>query len=166
MGHELVSGPVTTEKLRTRQETLRWRRQLDGSLVFTNGVFDILHPGHLALLEAARALGSALVVALNDDDSVRALGKGPDRPVNDGGARAAAIAGLETVDSVVFFSEETPVELIRELRPDVLVKGADYGRHEVPGADFVESIGGRLVLVPLLPGYSTTNIVERMREQS
>ncbi len=166
MGHQLVSGAVTAGKIRTRPETVRWRQQLDGPLVFTNGVFDILHPGHVGLLEAASDLGSALVVALNDDESVRALGKGRDRPLNAAGARAAVVAGLAAVDCVVFFSEDTPAGLIRELRPDVLVKGADYGRHEVPGADFVESIGGRLVLLPMIPGYSTTSIVERMREQS
>ena len=155
-----------SRKIRSRAEALDWRRGLDGPLVFTNGVFDILHPGHVALLDGARDLGAALVLALNDDESVRRLGKDRNRPVNPASARAVVVAGLAAVDCVVLFSDPTPTHLIRELKPDVLVKGGDYEGRDVPGADFVTSNGGRLVLLPLVPGYSTTGIVERIRDQS
>jgi len=132
--------------------------------VFTNGVFDLLHAGHVHLLEAARAEGGAdgaLVVAVNSDASVRRLGKGTDRPVVAEGERARLLAALAAVDCVVLFDEDTPLELIRRLQPDVLVKGADYTRAQIVGADDVEGRGGRVVRVPLLKGQSTT---ERLRK--
>jgi rfaE bifunctional protein nucleotidyltransferase chain/domain len=153
----------TSGKLLTRDEGRAWRATLSGPLVFTNGVFDLLHAGHVALLEAARSLGSALVVGLNTDVSVRRLGKGADRPINAEGARARVLAALAAVDAVVLFDEDTPLELIRALVPDILVKGADYPRERIVGADFVEAGGGRVVRVPLVPETSTTRIVERLR---
>lgn len=131
--------------------------------MFTNGVFDLLHPGHLALLEAARAEGDALVVGVNSDASVRRLGKSPDRPIIPEAARARMLAGFAAVDCVVLFDEDTPLALIQALSPDVLVKGADYSRAQIVGADFVEARGGRVVRVQLVPDQSTTRLVERLR---
>jgi D-beta-D-heptose 7-phosphate kinase/D-beta-D-heptose 1-phosphate adenosyltransferase len=134
--------------------------------VFTNGVFDLLHPGHVEVLEAARRLGDALVVGVNSDASARRLGKGPGRPVQPAEARARVLAGLAAVDRVVLFEEDTPLALIESLAPDVLVKGGDYTRETIVGADFVESRGGAVYAIPLLPGQSTTAIVERLRVSS
>jgi D-beta-D-heptose 7-phosphate kinase/D-beta-D-heptose 1-phosphate adenosyltransferase len=131
--------------------------------VFTNGVFDVLHVGHLALLEAARAEGQALIVGVNDDASARRLGKGAGRPHVPAAERARLLAALHAVDCVVVFPEETPLELIRALHPDVLVKGADYSPVQIVGAAEVEGWGGRVVRVPLLPGRSTTDLVNRIR---
>jgi rfaE bifunctional protein nucleotidyltransferase chain/domain len=149
-------------KILTWDEAADWRRRARGRVVFTNGVFDLLHPGHIDILATARAQGDALVVGVNSDDSVRRL-KGPSRPVRNEQERAYVLAALEDVDAVVLFSEDTPLELIRRLRPDVLVKGGDYTRDSVVGADDVESWGGRVVIVPLVPGQSTTSIIEKLR---
>jgi rfaE bifunctional protein nucleotidyltransferase chain/domain len=134
--------------------------------VFTNGVFDLLHPGHVELLEAARREGQCLVVGVNTDASARRLAKGSGRPLADERARARVVAGLAAVDCVVLFDEETPLELICALEPDVLVKGADYPRDRIVGGDWVEARGGRVVRVPVLPGFSTTALVERFRASS
>jgi D-beta-D-heptose 7-phosphate kinase/D-beta-D-heptose 1-phosphate adenosyltransferase len=159
-----VSG--SAEKIRTRAAAVDWRQQQSGSVVFTNGVFDLLHPGHVELIEAARAHGSHLIVGVNSDASARRLAKGTARPVIAEADRARVIAALETVDCVVIFEEDTPLELVRELRPDVLVKGGDYAPEDVVGGDVVRSSGGRVVIVPLVEGYSTTSIVERLRASS
>ena len=132
-------------------------------MAFTNGVFDLLHGGHVALLEAARAAGDALVVGVNSDASVRRLGKGPDRPLVAEGERARLLAALAAVDCVVLFHEDTPLALIERLHPDVLVKGADYTRDAIVGAAEVESWGGRVVRVPLVEGKSTTDLVRKLR---
>ncbi len=134
--------------------------------MFTNGVFDLLHPGHVEILEAARGLGDALVVGINSDASASRLGKGPGRPVQAADARARVVAGLAAVDRVVLFDEDTPLALIEALAPNVLVKGGDYTRDTIVGADFVESRGGAVYAIPLLPGQSTTAIVERLRVSS
>ena len=126
-------------------------------------MFDLLHPGHVDLLTAARAAGDALVVGVNTDDSVRRL-KGPTRPVKKEADRVYVLAALECVDQVVTFSEDTPLELVKRLRPDVIVKGGDYSEDTIVGADEVKSWGGRVVVVPLTPGQSTTRIIERMSE--
>jgi len=151
------------DKLLTLAAALAWRTTTAGSLVFTNGVFDLLHPGHVGYLEAARALGDYLLVAINSDRSARGLAKGPGRPVAEQRARALVVAGLAAVDRVVLFDEPTPRELIAALRPDVLVKGGDYAYDAMVGADLVEAAGGRVVIVPFLPGYSTSLLVERCR---
>ncbi|HQR17228.1 MAG TPA: adenylyltransferase/cytidyltransferase family protein [Gemmatimonadales bacterium] len=156
----------TTAKVRSLDAARAWRRAQRSPVVFTNGVFDLLHPGHLALLEAARAEGGALVVGVNSDASVRRLGKGADRPLVPEGARARMLAGFAAVDCVVLFDEDTPLELIRALEPDVLVKGADYARAQIVGADIVEARGGRVVRVGLVPDQSTTRLVERLRASS
>jgi len=132
------------------------------TLSFTNGCFDLIHPGHVQYLADARALGDFLVVGLNSDASVARL-KGAGRPLQDEAARAAVLLGLRSVDAVVRFDEDTPQELIRALQPDVLVKGGDYTPETVVGREIVEGRGGRLVLIPFLPGHSTSRIEERIR---
>jgi rfaE bifunctional protein nucleotidyltransferase chain/domain len=156
----------TAGKIKSLAEALEWRIGQTGSVVFTNGVFDLLHVGHVELLESARREGAALIVGLNTDGSVRRLGKGVDRPVTPHGSRARVIAGLAAVDCVVLFDEDTPFELISRIKPDVLVKGADYSRDMIVGADVVEGRGGRVVRVPLITGVSTSSIVERLRATS
>ncbi len=133
-----------------------------GSLVFTNGVFDLLHPGHLRYLQDARALGSALIVGLNSDRSVRAI-KGPERPVTPERERAELLLALACVDAVVIFDEDTPLDLIRAIQPDVLVKGADWELDRIVGRDIVEGRGGRVVRVTLSPGHSTSHLIARVR---
>ena len=133
-------------------------------VVFTNGVFDLLHRGHVEYLYAARALGDALVVGLNTDASARRLGKGADRPINGEEDRAFVLAGLACVDAVTLFDEDTPRELIAALVPDVLVKGGDYTVETVAGAAEVIAAGGRVEIIPLVPGRSTTSIIERTRK--
>ncbi len=148
-----------------RVEALRRRaaaRALSQTFVFTNGCFDILHPGHITLLHQARQQGQYLMVGLNSDRSVRGL-KGEGRPVQDEGSRAAVLSALADVDGVVLFDEETPLELIRELMPDVLVKGGDYRPDQVVGRDVVEKCGGRVAIVPLVPGQSSSSIVTKLR---
>jgi D-beta-D-heptose 7-phosphate kinase/D-beta-D-heptose 1-phosphate adenosyltransferase len=132
------------------------------TVVFTNGCFDLLHAGHVSLLERARALGDRLIVGLNSDASVRRL-KGPDRPIVGGVDRARLLAALRAVDGVTIFEEDTPLELVKALLPDVLVKGADYVRADVVGGDEVEAAGGRVVLLPLADAPSTTELVRRLR---
>jgi rfaE bifunctional protein nucleotidyltransferase chain/domain len=130
------------------------------TVVFTNGCFDILHPGHLHLLSSAKELGDLLIVGLNSDTSVKKL-KGEKRPVMDEHSRAVMLASLEWVDYVVLFSEETPLELIREIGPDLLVKGGDYLPDEIVGADIVKAKGGKTITVPLLEGFSSTKFINR-----
>jgi D-glycero-beta-D-manno-heptose 1-phosphate adenylyltransferase len=156
----------TSGKIRPLVDALAWRARQTGAVVFTNGVFDLLHPGHVELLEAARREGAALIVGVNSDASVRRLGKGAERPLTTQAARARVLAGLAAVDCVVLFDEDTPLDLITRLEPDILVKGADYTRDAIVGADFVESRGGRVVRVPLVHGFSTSSIVERLRAPS
>jgi D-glycero-beta-D-manno-heptose 1-phosphate adenylyltransferase len=155
--------PDSTAKIRSRPEAAAWREAQPGIVVFANGVFDLIHPGHVVLLEAARREGDALVVGVNSDASVRRLRKGPDRPIIPEGARARVIAAFGAVDCVVIFDEDTPYSLIAALEPDVLVKGADYSRATTVGADIVEARGGRVQHVELADGFSTTAIVERLR---
>src|SRR4029077_13653798 len=132
-------------------------------IVFTNGVFDLMHPGHLRYLRAARALGDALIVGVNSDRSTRA-NKGPGRPITPEDERSEVLAALACVDGTVIFDEETPHDLIAALQPDVLVKGADWAEDAIVGRDIVEARGGRVVRMTIEPGYSTTGIVERIRQ--
>lgn len=132
-------------------------------VVFTNGVFDILHPGHVRYLQAARALGDKLIVAINSDRSVRALGKAPNRPVNPEHERAEVLRALACVDEVVIFDEDDPHAIISKIQPDILVKGADWAEDKIIGRDVVEAKGGKVVRIDLAQGYSTTNIVNKIR---
>lgn len=141
---------------------VRGRKRNGERVVFTNGCFDLLHPGHVRLLEQARALGNFLIVAINSDASVRGM-KGPGRPVIPERERAEILAALAAVDYVTVFDEPTPRELIARVLPDVLVKGSDWGADEVVGREEVEAAGGRVVSIPLEPGYSTSRLIERAR---
>jgi rfaE bifunctional protein nucleotidyltransferase chain/domain len=139
-------------------------RQAGKTIVFTNGVFDLLHPGHVRYLADARALGDALIVAVNSDRSVRA-NKGPERPINPEAERAELLAALASVDAVVIFDEETPLEIVTRIQPDILVKGADWGHDNIVGRDVVEARGGRVVRIELLAGFSTSELIRRVRER-
>ena len=139
------------------------RRAEGHRIVFTNGVFDLLHPGHVRYLQRARALGDALIVGVNSDRSVRA-NKGADRPITPEAERAEIVGALACVDAVVVFDEDTPRAVIAALQPDVLVKGADWAEDAIVGRDIVEARGGRVVRVALEPGYSTTAIIDKIRQ--
>lgn len=151
-------------KLFSLEEARAWRLAQDGRVVFTNGVFDLLHPGHVDVLRAARERGTTLVVGLNSDDSVRRL-KGLARPVRTASDRAYVVAALECVDAVTLFDDDTPLSLIQLLLPDVIVKGGDYSPDSVVGAREVLARGGEVVIVPLTPGQSTTSIIEKLRAE-
>src|SRR3954471_22695732 len=150
------------DKIMDWQKAAVWRATLAGRLVFTNGVFDLLHPGHIDVLLGARRQGDALVVGINSDASVKRL-KGPERPVRGVAERCYVLAALSMVDAVVVFEADTPFELIMSLRPDVLVKGGDYTEASIVGAKEVRAWGGDVVVVPLTPGHSTTSTIERLR---
>lgn len=156
----VVTDPAA--KVMTWSQAGAWRAGCAGQLVFTNGVFDLLHPGHIDVLVGARRHGDALIVGLNSDASVKRL-KGADRPVRTEAERSYVLAALESVDGVVVFEQDTPLELIRHLRPDVLVKGGDYTRETIVGADEVAAWGGRVAVIPVTPGQSTTSIIARLR---
>ena len=147
-------------------DSIAWVARLRGrglTIVFTNGVFDLLHPGHVRYLQEARRLGDALVVAVNSDRSARALDKGDDRPLNPDAERAEVLAALACVDAVVIFDEDTPHEIVTALQPDVLVKGADWGPDAIVGRDVVEARGGKVVRIPMAEGYSTTKLIGKIR---
>lgn len=163
MSHGPSRDPAT--KIRDLDGAERWRASQTGRVVFTNGVFDLLHPGHVDVLLAARNCGDALVVGLNSDASVRRL-KGPERPIRNEAERAYVLAALEMVDCVVLFEQDTPIDLVKALRPDVLVKGGDYTEATIVGAPEVRSWGGDVRVIPFTPGQSTTNIVQALRGQS
>jgi rfaE bifunctional protein nucleotidyltransferase chain/domain len=160
------SPPVFLSKLASRQEAAQRMADLraNGPVVFTNGVFDVLHRGHASYLAQARSLGGSLVVALNSDASAKRLGKGPDRPLNNELDRAALMAALESVSLVTWFDEDTPLEIITELRPDVLVKGGDYDMSKLAETKVVEGYGGRAQAIPFVDGYSTTALVKKIRQ--
>jgi rfaE bifunctional protein nucleotidyltransferase chain/domain len=158
-----VSAPAFLSKIVARAEAPARLAQLPGPVVFTNGVFDVLHRGHVTYLAQARAVGGSLVVALNTDASARRLGKGPDRPLNAEHDRAIVIAALESVSLVTWFDEDTPVELLSELKPQVYVKGGDYDMRKLAETALVEGYGGRALAIPFVDGYSTTNLVKRIK---
>jgi D-beta-D-heptose 7-phosphate kinase/D-beta-D-heptose 1-phosphate adenosyltransferase len=156
----------TAAKIVSRQDAARWVQELQArgqKVVFTNGCFDLLHPGHVQYLEKARSLGDALIVAVNTDASMRRLNKGPHRPLNPEGDRVRVLAALACVDRVALFPEDTPLEIITELQPDVLVKGGDYALNEIVGREAVSARGGRVEVIPFVSGYSTTDLVARIR---
>jgi D-glycero-beta-D-manno-heptose 1-phosphate adenylyltransferase len=155
--------PSFNAKLCARAEAGARCAALPRPVVFTNGVFDVLHKGHASYLDAARALGGSLVVALNTDASAKRLGKGPERPLNTQADRAALIAALESVSLVTWFDEDTPLELVAELRPDVLVKGGDYDMQRLEEAQLVQSWGGQALALSFVNGYSTTALVQKIR---
>jgi rfaE bifunctional protein nucleotidyltransferase chain/domain len=158
-----VAGPAFLGKIVSRREAAARMAALPGPVVFTNGVFDVLHRGHVTYLAQARAVGGSLVVALNTDASARRLGKGPDRPLNAELDRAIVMAALEAVSLVTWFDEDTPVQLLSELRPHVYVKGGDYDMAKLAETALVEGYGGRALAIPFVDGYSTTRLVERIK---
>ncbi len=151
-------------KIASREQILQRVAELARPLVMTNGVFDVLHRGHVSYLARARDLGASLLVAINTDASARRLGKGPERPLNQQADRAFMLAALQSVDMVTFFEEDTPVALIGQLRPDILVKGGDYDMSKLPETALVQSWGGRALALPFVDGYSTTALVQKIRQ--
>jgi len=155
------------EKLVSQDQALKelkaWREK-NKKIVFTNGCFDIIHPGHIDYLSQARDLGDILVLGLNTDQSVRQLNKGSNRPINDERTRAYVLAGLASVDLIVFFDEETPYNLIKLLQPNVLVKGEDYEVEKIIGFDILKENGGEVITIPFLDGYSTSSLIKKIIE--
>lgn len=159
--------PATTDRrvldlVQVQRAVNIWRMKGD-RIVFTNGCFDILHRGHVEYLQEAAALGDRLIIGVNSDDSVRRLGKATDRPYNDQDSRAKVLAGLRLVDAVVIFDQDTPLELIQAVGPDVLVKGGDWTEDKIVGADIVKARGGEVRSLKLVDGFSTTALVEKIR---
>lgn len=157
--------PPAAKVLEREALVARYGRPRSGRVVFTNGCFDLLHPGHVAYLDEARRLGDHLVVGVNTDASVRRL-KGPGRPLVPQDDRALVLAGLAAVDAVTLFEEDTPLELIEALKPDVLVKGGDYDLDGIVGREVVEAGGGEVRVIPFVPGHSTTDLIERIRSNT
>jgi D-glycero-beta-D-manno-heptose 1-phosphate adenylyltransferase len=168
MGNSISNDLVATKIVANNSDLLPTIGQfsLQKPVVFTNGVFDVLHRGHVSYLQAARALGGSLVVALNTDTSARRLGKGPDRPLNQQDDRAYVIAALACVDAVTFFDEDTPYQLIEKIRPDIIVKGGDYDMSQLPESRLVQSWGGQAIALDFVNGYSTTALVKKIRSQA
>lgn len=153
-----------SDKICGRDNVLERLQQLPRPLVFTNGVFDVLHRGHVMYLAQARALGASLLVALNTDASARRLGKGPDRPLNNEADRAFVMAALASTSLVTWFDEDTPLALIAQVKPDILVKGGDYDMQKLAETRVVESYGGRALALPFVDGYSTSRLVQKIRQ--
>ena len=151
------------DKICSLAQALERLKTLPRPLVFTNGVFDVIHRGHVVYLAQARALGGSLIVALNTDASAKRLGKGPNRPLNNEADRAVVIAALESVSLVTWFDEDTPLALIAELKPDLLVKGGDYDMQKLAETKVVEAYGGRALAIPFVDGYSTTALVQKIK---
>jgi rfaE bifunctional protein nucleotidyltransferase chain/domain len=158
---ELISDKIFTRELLLRK-LLTWRFQ-DKKIVFTNGCFDLLHQGHIDYLSKAADCGNELIVAVNSDASVQKLSKGPSRPIQDEHSRALIIASLGFVSAVVVFDEETPYELIKSIKPQVLVKGSDYKIEQIAGHDIVQASGGTVKLIDLLPGFSTSGLEKKIK---
>ncbi|HMS26394.1 MAG TPA: D-glycero-beta-D-manno-heptose 1-phosphate adenylyltransferase [Burkholderiaceae bacterium] len=155
--------PAIFDKIVSRKDAQSRVVELPKPVIFTNGVFDVLHAGHVSYLAQARALGASLVVAINTDASAKRLGKGADRPLNNELDRATVLAALEAASLVTWFDEDTPLELIKELRPDVIVKGGDYDMQLLAETKLVESYGGKAMVLPFVKGYSTTALVNKIR---
>ena len=161
---DLTSISPLSDKICAREAALARVALLPRPLVFTNGVFDVLHRGHVMYLAQARALGASLLVALNTDASAKRLGKGPDRPLNNEADRAFVMAALASTSLVTWFEEDTPLALISEVKPDILVKGGDYDMRKLAETAVVESWGGRALALPFVDGYSTTALVRKIRQ--
>jgi rfaE bifunctional protein nucleotidyltransferase chain/domain len=161
--HTQIQPPAFLQKIHLRHSLAAALQNLPRPWVFTNGVFDVLHRGHVVYLAQARTLGGSLIVALNTDASVKRLGKGDDRPLNKDADRAIVMASQEAVSLVTWFDEDTPLELIGEVRPDILVKGGDYDMSKLAETQLVESWGGHALALPFVAGYSTTQLVNRIR---
>jgi len=159
-----MNAPAFLEKITARQDAQARIAKLAHPVVFTNGVFDVLHCGHATYLAQAKALGASLIVALNTDASAKRLGKGPERPLNRQEDRAVLIAALESVDLVTWFDEDTPLELIAELKPDLLVKGGDYDMDTLAETAVVKAYGGQALAIAFVEGYSTTALVKKIRQ--
>lgn len=159
-----MTEPHFLSKVVTRGDASQRVNDLPPPVIFTNGVFDVLHCGHVTYLAEARALGASLVVALNTDASAKRLGKGDDRPLNNQNDRAVVVAALESVSLVTWFEEDTPLAIITELKPDMLVKGGDYDMRVLPETAAVESYGGTAVAIAFVKGYSTTALVQKIRQ--
>lgn len=156
----------TANKIVDRENAAKWVNHMQSrgqKVVFTNGCFDLLHPGHVAYLEAARSYGDALIVGVNTDASAARLGKGPGRPFTPETDRSRVLAALACVDRVVLFDEDTPLKLITLLQPDILVKGGDYQLHQIVGREVVEARGGRVLALPFVAGYSTSALIRRIQ---
>lgn len=156
-----LSGRQKIKSLASMKRAINGLRRKGARIVFTNGCFDILHRGHVEYLKKARAQGEVLIVGLNTDASIRHI-KGPSRPINGQADRAAVLAGLDSVDYVVLFGQDTPLELINQLKPDILVKGGDWHPEKIAGADIVKSYGGRVLSIPFIKGYSTSGLIEKI----
>ena len=161
-----MSSPAFLRKIASREDALARVAALPRPVVFTNGVFDVLHRGHATYLAKARELGASLVLAVNTDASARRLGKGPDRPLNNELDRAVMLAALESVSLVTWFDEDTPLELITEIKPDVLVKGGDYDMDTLAETAVVKAYGGQALAIPFVEGYSTTALVKKIRGEA
>jgi rfaE bifunctional protein nucleotidyltransferase chain/domain len=159
--HRLKEKIIAKDQL---GKLLNYWRFHSNKIVFTNGCFDILHAGHVDYLAQAKDLGNKLVLGLNTDASVKRQNKSPERPVNNEAARAMVLAALESVDAIVLFDEDTPLELIKHVQPDVLVKGNDYKAEDIVGYDIVTARGGKVITIPLLEGFSTTNLISKLRK--
>jgi rfaE bifunctional protein nucleotidyltransferase chain/domain len=159
--HDQLKNKIVTWENASR--ILSGLRMKGKRIVFTNGCFDIIHPGHVDYLTQARDLGNFLVLGLNTDSSVKRLNKAPNRPVNNQESRAMVLAGLACIDYIILFDEDTPYELIKLLQPDILVKGSDYKAEDVVGYDIVTARGGKVVTIPFLDGFSTTGLIEKLK---
>ena len=161
-----MSSPAFLRKIASREDALARVAALPRPVVFTNGVFDVLHRGHATYLAKARELGASLVLAVNTDASARRLGKGPDRPLNNELDRAVMLAALDSVSLVTWFEEDTPLELITEIKPDVLVKGGDYDMDTLAETAVVKAYGGKAVAIAFVDGYSTSALVKKIRGEA
>jgi rfaE bifunctional protein nucleotidyltransferase chain/domain len=158
--HKLLASKILSKE--AALQIINLQKQDNKKIVFTNGCFDIIHPGHVDYLSQARDLGDYLVLGLNTDNSVKRLNKAPNRPINTENARAMVLAAMECVDAIVLFDEETPYDLIKFLSPDVLVKGDDYQVEKIVGYDIVKANGGKVVTIPFLEGFSTTKMIAKI----